>query len=776
MRLNGLQLNMSQQKAKFVSYISQNFLEPTPKPRNSTFKSYIEEPEANTYNENHYNLSEPEDATSVDQRVEQSASRFYDETPLQNMMPGERVLGEADSILKFVPYSDCKQGCSGMLYVTNFKLAFLTADRSSYDNTGKRNRSKILGDDDIPLTNIDSIYTVSLSGKRKKMTVDSKMPTTETLEVHCKDMRIVKYGFKFAPKDQNKKFVNTLIHHAFAKKDTLLFAYEYGRSNELKDRELICDCPMFDTIIDWEDELQRCKANKTWRVADVNMSFDMSQSLPRYFVVPTALMNNDIQKAASHFSDRRIPIWCYTHINGNSLLRMSAQDSDTDQPREVSRMLDAVKVASNQRNKPKIVKVEEKCPSCQEVQESFVKLRKICMSDTMQEFSNQDAVWNTSLENTRWLLLVSRCLAACNEVAEEVTGGKRTVVIQERTGWDLSCLVSSVSQVLLDPHYRTLAGFQGLVQKEWVRMGHPFQRYLSLVTVSEADTEQVPIFLLFLDCIWQLLIQYPAAFEFTETYLTTIWDSAYIGLFDTFLFNNDHQRYHFSRNEGKNIKQFKLPSVWKWDFQLGSEDFSFFKNPLYLITHDEELVSSLNELQVLSIQGMFCRSSRNNSFTTSLEQNRNHSQDARPERIDPLKKDLLVPNCSSLSIRLWTQCYLRWQSPAQILSGGTPTQYLQQCVMVEEIAQLHHKLKTLQLRESLFVEFRSKNDLIVSHQPNKSKISELLNSTALSSSFPFSPGPALKEKQFSFTPICSYIRNSSLDYDKYVDDDWTGTL
>jgi myotubularin-related protein 10/11/12 len=55
----------------------------------------------------------------------------------------------------------------------------------------------------------------------------------------------------------------------------------------------------------------------------------------------------------------------------------------------------------------------------------------------------------------------------------------------------MSCLVSSVVQILLDPHYRTRVGFEALVQKEWVRMGHRFQRNLGLVGTSEGDLEQV---------------------------------------------------------------------------------------------------------------------------------------------------------------------------------------------------------------------------------------------------------------------------------------------
>lgn len=57
-----------------------------------------------------------------------------------------------------------------------------------------------------------------------------------------------------------------------------------------------------------------------------------------------------------------------------------------------------------------------------------------------------------------------------------------------------------------------------------------------------ATLVQSPLFMLFLDCVWQMMNQYPAAFEFTETYLTVLSDSMWIPLFSTFLFNSPKQR------------------------------------------------------------------------------------------------------------------------------------------------------------------------------------------------------------------------------------------
>lgn len=63
--------------------------------------------------------------------------------------------------------------------------------------------------------------------------------------------------------------------------------------------------------------------------------------------------------------------------------------------------------------------------------------------------------------------------------------------------------------------------------------------FLSILSVKS------PLFMLFLDCVWQMMNQYPAAFEFTEAYLTVLSDSMWIPLFSTFLFNSSKQRAQY---------------------------------------------------------------------------------------------------------------------------------------------------------------------------------------------------------------------------------------
>ena len=87
-------------------------------------------------------------------------------------------------------------------------------------------------------------------------------------------------------------------------------------------------------------------------------------------------------------------------------------------------------------------------------------------------------------------------------------------------GWDRTAQLSALAQILLDPNARTTRGFCALIEKDWTSFGHQFARRCGTRVGTDrknhGDRQRSPVFLQFLDCVWQLLQQFPSEFEFAE--------------------------------------------------------------------------------------------------------------------------------------------------------------------------------------------------------------------------------------------------------------------
>ncbi|ELV10774.1 Myotubularin-related protein 11 [Tupaia chinensis] len=234
-----------------------------------------------------------------------------------------------------------------------------------------------------------------------------------------------------------------------------------------------------------------------------------------------------------------------------------------------------------------LIDTVDELPSLTDVQLAHLRLRALCLPDS----SVAEDKWLSALEGTRWLDYVRSCLRKASDISVLVTSRVRSVVLQERGDRDLNGLLSSLVQLLSAPEARTLFGFQSLVQREWVAAGHPFLTRLGCTGASE----EAPVFLLFLDCVWQLLQQFPSEFEFSEFFLLALHDSVRIPDTLTFLRNTPWER-------GKQSGQFSSytqvytpgysqslagnsinlqPSVWDWDLRYSNEQILQFHNPGY---------------------------------------------------------------------------------------------------------------------------------------------------------------------------------------------------
>lgn len=145
-------------------------------------------------------------------------------------------------------------------------------------------------------------------------------------------------------------------------------------------------------------------------------------------------------------------------------------------------------------------------------------------------------------------------------------------------GWDRTAQVAALTQILLDPYYRTFEGFAVLVEKDWLAYGHQFHKRIGHGLRSFSADERGPIFLQFLDSVYQLICQNPTAFEYNDQFLIYIMDCVYSCQFGTFLFDTVREREIHRVSE-------RTMSVWTQFINSGNSDnaknTARFKNPFY---------------------------------------------------------------------------------------------------------------------------------------------------------------------------------------------------
>ncbi|PBP28608.1 protein phosphatase [Diplocarpon rosae] len=79
------------------------------------------------------------------------------------------------------------------------------------------------------------------------------------------------------------------------------------------------------------------------------------------------------------------------------------------------------------------------------------------------------------LAKSGWLRHITGLLEGSTLIARQVGIQHSHVLIHCSDGWDRTSQLSALSQIMLDPYYRTIDGFIVLVEKDWLAFGHMFQ-------------------------------------------------------------------------------------------------------------------------------------------------------------------------------------------------------------------------------------------------------------------------------------------------------------
>lgn len=168
------------------------------------------------------------------------------------------------------------------------------------------------------------------------------------------------------------------------------------------------------------------------------------------------------------------------------------------------------------------------------------------------------------------------------------------MVVHCSDGWDRTAQVCSVAALMLDPFYRTIKGFQTLIEKDWLSFGHKFTERCGHI---QGDLKEMsPVFTQFLDCTFQMMAQRIDAFEFNERFLLTLHDDVQSCQYGTFIGNCEKDRLDLRLSDS-------TYSLWGYMANHLNE----YINPLYRPEMDEMLRPELSPQVIRFWRGMYGR-------------------------------------------------------------------------------------------------------------------------------------------------------------------------
>ncbi|XP_040122048.1 myotubularin-related protein 8 isoform X1 [Oryx dammah] len=333
--------------------------------------------------------------------------------------------------------------------------------------------------------------------------------------------------------------------------------------------------------------------NRYWTITDANRNYEICSTYPPEIVVPKSVTLETVVGSSKFRSKERVPVLSYLYKENNAAICRCSQPLSGFYTRCIDDelLLEAIRqtnpgsqflyvvdtrpklnalanraAGKGYENEDNYANIRFRFMSIENIhvmRNSLQKLLEVCelKTPTMSEFLS-------GLESSGWLRHIKAIMDAGIFIAKAVKIEKTNVLVHCSDGWDRTAQVCSVASILLDPFYRTFKGLMILIEKEWISMGHKFSQRCGHL---DGDSKEVsPIFTQFLDCIWQLMEQFPCAFEFNENFLLEIHDHVFSCQFGNFLGNCQKDRDDLRIYE-------KTHSVWPFLVQRKPD----FRNPLY---------------------------------------------------------------------------------------------------------------------------------------------------------------------------------------------------
>ncbi|XP_022938924.1 phosphatidylinositol-3-phosphatase myotubularin-1-like isoform X1 [Cucurbita moschata] len=530
---------------------------------------------------------------------------------------------------------------AGTLFVTNFRLLFLSEGTMDVIALGT-----------IPLAAIDKFNKIVVKTNSVSRQSEKSSSSRRLLQVIGKDMRIIVFGFRPRTK-QRRKVYDALLKCMKPARIWDLYAFKSGPSKYsntdpklrlLNEYFRLLGKGSLRASMGMIEDGSFTLSNELWRITDINSSYTLCQTYPFALVVPKHISDAEILQASTFRARCRLPVVSWCNPGTGAVLARSSQPlvglmmnmrSNTDEKLVAALCSYLVSVQGPSRRKLYIADARPRknalangamgggsesssnyfqseivffgIDNIHAMRESLTRLREYLdthgekSSDGMSSFLRHGGwTWGggnlssmsasvSTLGDSGWLIHVQSVLAGSAWIAARVALEKATVLVHCSDGWDRTTQLVSLASLLLDPYYRTIAGFQALVEKDWLAFGHPFSDRSGMPTISgsgnmpyelsrqsstgsfstspmrqpsgsftspasspppsQTSNNCSPIFLQWVDCVSQLLRMYPFAFEFSSAFLVDLLDCMLSCRFGNFLCNCEKERQQCAVSE-----------------------------------------------------------------------------------------------------------------------------------------------------------------------------------------------------------------------------------
>ncbi|KAJ3712280.1 protein-tyrosine phosphatase-like protein [Lentinula raphanica] len=403
---------------------------------------------------------------------------------------------------------------------------------------------------------------------------------------------------------------------------------------------------------------------KAWRFTDINKDYSFCPTYPAKLLVPTRISDTTLQYAGKYRSKCRIPVLSYLHWSNFATITRSSQPMvGITQNRSIQdeKLIETVfqthfspdsKVSNtvvygatttnliidarpttnavantakgagteNMDHYKEAKKVYLGIDHIHAMRESLGKVVEALReadallasinSDLSGQVSGVSVLDRGALRRSGWLRHISIILEGTVLITRNVHVNSSHVLIHCSDGWDRTSQLSSLSQLCLDPFYRTIKGFEILIEKDWLSYGHKFldrcghlssdkffvsntetngsgggadaaQAFLASVQNRFASQNHVketsPVFHQFLETVRQIQRQFPERFEFNERFLHQLYYHLYSCQFGTFLFNSERERRVGDGNGPPPCER----TISVWDFFNSPSEMEQNLNKLY---------------------------------------------------------------------------------------------------------------------------------------------------------------------------------------------------